>query len=60
MAKNSLNRERTDRAGINIEEEWELHYWVEELGCSEDKLRAALEAVGSSLHAVRARLKRTA
>lgn len=35
-----------DRTRINVNEPWEVRYWTAELGCSEDALRAAVDAVG--------------
>ena len=31
---------------IDVDESWEVRYWTAELGCSEDQLRGAVEAVG--------------
>jgi hypothetical protein len=35
-----------DRMRIDVNESWEVRYWTAELGCSEDQLRGAVEAVG--------------
>ena len=35
-----------DRSRINVNESWEVRYWTAELGCSEERLREAVESVG--------------
>lgn len=35
-----------DTLKINVNEQYEVNYWCKELGISEDKLRAAVKAVG--------------
>jgi AraC-like DNA-binding protein len=32
---------------VNLDEPWEIAFWSRELGCSEDQLRAAVEAAGA-------------
>jgi len=48
-----------DRDRINVNEDYELRYWTEALGVSEEKLRAAVEAVGPTAAAVREHLKKS-
>jgi hypothetical protein len=31
-----------------VADEWEVGYWTEKLGCSEEELRAAIKVVGLS------------
>ncbi|AXA92869.1 DUF3606 domain-containing protein [Massilia sp. YMA4] len=53
MADNLQNRGPQDRNRINVNEPWELRYWTQELGLSEDELREAVKAAGTSVSAVR-------
>jgi hypothetical protein len=48
----------TSNTQIRLSEAWERAYWTEHLGCTEQQLRAALRAVGSSVDAVLAHLRR--
>lgn len=57
MADNLSNRGPADRSRINLSEDWERRYWTEALGISEEQLRTAVKAVGSSADAVRAHLQ---
>jgi hypothetical protein len=57
MADNLQERGPADRSRINLNEDWERRYWTQQLGCSEEQLRAAVREVGSSANAVRAHLK---
>jgi hypothetical protein len=57
MADNLQERGPADRSRINLSESWELKYWTKALGVSEEQLRAAVKAAGSSADAVRAHLK---
>ena len=45
-----------DRSRINTSESWELRYWAKELGTTEEKLRAAVKAVGTRTDDVRKHL----
>jgi len=49
-----------DRSRINIHEDCEVHYWSKKLGGTRDKLRAAVEKVGTSAEAVEREFKRPA
>lgn len=42
-----------DSKRINIREEHEMVYWTKEFGVNRDKLKEAVEAVGTSAGAVR-------
>jgi hypothetical protein len=46
-----------DRDRINVNEDYELRYWSNKLGCSADDLRAAAKAVGPSVKAVEQRIQ---
>jgi len=41
-----------DRDRINVNEDYELQYWSEKFGVSRDKIKEAVEAVGTSVEAV--------
>jgi Protein of unknown function (DUF3606) len=56
MSDNLQNRGAQDRSRINVNEPWELRYWTKELGLSEDELREAVKAAGTSASAVRQHL----
>ncbi|QDW24530.1 DUF3606 domain-containing protein [Pedobacter sp. KBS0701] len=47
-----------DRGRININEDYELDYWSNKFGVSKDKLKAAVQTVGTSAHAVEDFLKK--
>jgi hypothetical protein len=47
-----------DAGRVNPDDELELEYWCRELGCSEAALRAAVDAVGTHVAAVRERLSK--
>ncbi|HEY1212825.1 MAG TPA: DUF3606 domain-containing protein [Bryobacteraceae bacterium] len=53
MADNLNNRGPQDRSRINVNEEWELRYWTEELGVSEARLRELVKQHGVSADAIR-------
>lgn len=56
MADNLQNAEPQDRSRINVNEEWEVRDWPEELGVSKDKLAEIVKEVGPSASAVLAKL----
>lgn len=56
MSDDLNNRGPQDRSRINVNEPHELHYWTKELGVTEPQLRAAVQAVGVSVSAVRTHL----
>ncbi len=45
-----------DRTRINVNEDHELRYWTKTLDVSDDKLKAAVKAVGVSVEAVKKHL----
>lgn len=47
----------SDRKLISLEQEHEVRDWARSLGCTEDRLREAVKAVGHSAEAVRRYLK---
>jgi hypothetical protein len=56
MADDLNNRGEPDRSLINLNEAYELDYWLGSLGVSEKRLRRAIAEVGSSAAAVRRHL----
>lgn len=52
MADNLEDRGPQDRSRINVNEPWELQYWSKHFGVTEDQLRTAVQAVGTSVEAV--------
>ena len=46
-----------DRTRINTGEDYELRYWSEKFGVSQDRLKAAVQKVGNSVLAVEKELK---
>lgn len=58
MADDRTQAGPQDRARINVNEDYELRYWSEKFGVSQDKLREAVAAVGVSASAVENYLKK--
>jgi hypothetical protein len=58
MVDNLQNRGPADRSRINVNESWEVRWWTQELGVTEDQLRDAVRQVGVSAAAVRRHLGR--
>lgn len=46
MTDNLKRRQPEDPNKINVNQSWEISYWSDALGVSEQKLRAAVAAVG--------------
>ena len=57
MAKSS-KKSALDRSRINVKEAYDVRYWTEALGCSEDELAAAVARVGNSADAVQREIYR--
>lgn len=53
MADDRNKRGPRDSSRINLSENYEVRYWTEALGVSEEELRQAVHAAGSSAKAVR-------
>ncbi len=58
MSDDKNDRGPQDRARIDVNEDYEVQYWTEALGCTPDELRAAVRAVGVSAEAVREHLNK--
>ncbi len=48
-----------DASRINLDERYEVRYWMEALKVSEERLREAVKAAGNSTEAVRQHLSKT-
>ena len=57
MPDDPTKRGTQDRYRINIKEAYELHYWAEALGVSEDTLRSAVAKAGPMVDDVKAHLQ---
>jgi hypothetical protein len=49
----STKQTELDRKLIALDEDYEVRDWTKSLGCTEEELRAAVKAVGSSAEKVR-------
>ena len=56
MPDDRSKRGPQDAARINVHESWELEYWTEELGVTEQELRDAVQQVGPMSKDVRKHL----
>lgn len=52
-------RRPADAEKVNVHEDWEVRYWTTRFGVTEDQLRAAVAAVGTSAAAVARHLGKT-
>ncbi len=52
MADNLNERGPQDRSRVNVNEPWELQYWSRKFGVSEEQLKDAVKAAGTSADAV--------
>lgn len=57
MSNASDSRISKDIAKVELTEEWQLTYWTQQLGVSEQDLRAAVQQVGDSSEQVRRHLE---
>ena len=60
MADDTKKKGPQDRNRININEKYEVDYWKNKLGVSEEELRSAVQRVGPSADAVEKDLKKKA
>jgi Protein of unknown function (DUF3606) len=56
MADDLHKRRPQDSNKINVHEEWELHYWSQELGVTPQQLKDAVAVAGTSVTAVKKHL----
>ena len=47
-----------DRSRVNTEQDYEVRYWAQEFGVTEEQLRQAVQRVGASADKVREHLGR--
>jgi hypothetical protein len=57
MSDDTSDRGAADRSRISLSQPWEVRYWTEALGVSEQQLRDVVGRVGNSPDAVRAALR---
>ena len=57
MSDSSQNRGEPDRSRINLSQDHELQYWTKTLDVTEEELREAVRAAGSSADKVREYLR---
>jgi hypothetical protein len=53
MGGNSKNGGTPDRSRVSMDDQHEVRYWAETIGCSKDELAVAVARVGNSPDAVR-------
>ena len=53
MSDDKTKRSPQDAARINVHEDYEVRYWTEALGVSEETLKDAVNRAGTSADAVR-------
>ncbi len=57
MSDDTSDRGAADRSRVSLSQPWEVRYWTEALGVSEQQLRDVVGRVGNSADAVRAALR---
>jgi hypothetical protein len=57
MSDDTAKKGMQDRTRINTSEDYELRYWSEKFGVSQDQLKAAVSKVGNGVSAVEKELK---
>ena len=60
MTDDLSNKGMQDRTRINTNEDYEVRYWSEKFGVSQDRLKAAVQKVGNSVSAVEKELEAAA
>ena len=58
MADDKTNKGQRDRDRINLSERYEVDYWKNKFGVSEEGLHDAVQRVGSTVKAVEEELRR--
>lgn len=56
MSDDLKKRRPQDASKISLTEKWEIDYWCEKFGCTEQQLRNAVKAVGHGADAVKRHL----
>ncbi|HEX8534082.1 MAG TPA: DUF3606 domain-containing protein [Allosphingosinicella sp.] len=57
MGDDLTNRGPQDRSRVNVSEPWELRYWTQHFGVTEQQLRDAVRNVGVSRDAIERHLR---
>ena len=52
MSDNLNKRGPQDASKINVNEEWELRYWTQKFGVTEEELKAAVKKAGVNVDVV--------
>ena len=52
MPDDLSKRGPADRTRVNVQETWEVEYWIGKWGCTKAELKAAVQAVGASAEKV--------
>lgn len=58
MADDRTKKGPQDSSRVNVNEDYEVTYWTDVLGCSKEELKQAVKEVGTSAKAVRAYLNK--
>ncbi len=58
MSDDLHNRGPQDRSRINLSERWEVQYWTQALGVTQEQLEQAVEQAGNDAAAVRRHLNK--
>ena len=58
MADDKTKRAPQDDSRINLNEDYEVHYWTQKFGVTKEQLAAAVKAAGVSAQAVGAYLNK--
>ncbi|SFT36764.1 Protein of unknown function [Chryseobacterium formosense] len=58
MSDDLSKRRPQDATKVNVNESWELDYWSKEFGVTKESLKEAVQAVGTSVAAVKRYLKK--
>lgn len=58
MPDDKTKKRPQDASRINLSQSYEVEYWCNHFGCSEDELRKAVDEVGTSKEAVTDYLKK--
>jgi hypothetical protein len=56
MTDSLTKRDQPDRSKINMNQDYEVHYWTKHLNISKEVLQKAVDKVGNSAAAVRKEL----
>lgn len=51
------NRHQPDRSRVSLSQDYEVRYWSQKFGCTEDELREAVKRAGNSPDAVERALR---